>query len=92
MRNRISMWMAAAIAVPLGLGAIALAPCTATAGVFCDVCKIQGCKCDGKKCYDCGNSLTANPGHENAGRTPTFKLKRDLSAPAARTGQLQLAQ
>ena len=91
MRNPFSLAMAAAIAVPLGIGAIAVAPCTATAGVFCDVCKAQGCKCDGDKCYDCGQSLTSDPGHEN-GRTPRFRLKSKLSAPAERPVQFQLAR
>ncbi|WP_349364433.1 MAG: hypothetical protein ABL307_03690 [Roseitalea porphyridii] len=87
MRNTLSLAMAAAIAIPLGIGAIAVAPCTATAGIFCDVCKAQGCKCDGEKCYDCDDALTTDPGNENGSRTPKFGLKSSLSAPAAQPGQ-----
>jgi hypothetical protein len=31
-------------------------------GLFCDLCKIQGCSCssDGQSCVNCGGALTAN--------------------------------
>jgi|GEM_PF-5479278 len=31
------------------------------AGVFCDVCKIQGCDCNGSECTNCGNKIAAKP-------------------------------
>ena len=55
------------IAAPLGSASSqTLAPrTTPQAGLFCDLCKIQGCSCSGQQCINCtgsgGGSFTANP-------------------------------
>lgn len=38
------------------------APGGSQKSVFCDVCKIQGCDCDGSQCTNCGGNLTTKSG------------------------------